>query len=234
MAQDEFGKVPKFLRRLYRETSDPANPSITWSEDGERVQIQHKDSFRAHTLPLLSKTKEYSAFVRQLNIYGFVKMRGERGEDMEEYFHPHFKRDRPELMAFIKRMSKSNKSEAQMNWQVMENSISYLTANNYRLANELAILKERVSKQEQAINGLLDILGRVFRTGLQNFSIDPMYNKQNIDQFFQYTLGASPEEEIERQTMTMTDSPPKKILPKKKESPESEHKSLPDMNDIFF
>lgn len=231
MADDSLVKIPKFLKRLYREISDPTNEYITWSEDGERIRIVNKDLFIKNTLPILSRTKEYSTFIRQLNIYGFVKLKSERGDDIEEYFNGFFKRDQPGLMGFMKRVSKTSKTEGQLNWPAMESSINALTNSNYRLSNEVAQLKERVTKQEHTINGLFDILGRVFRSGLHNVSYDSGYNQQNIDSLFSHMLSPRVEEEKEVEQV-----PTKKTagaLPTK-EKKTKDDKFFADMNDIFF
>lgn len=232
MAENNLGKIPKFLKRLFRESCDPENTYIMWSEEGERIQIINKELFIKNTLPILSKTKEYSAFVRQLNNYGFVKVRGEKSDEGEEYYNPFFKRDQPGLMAFIKRVSKANKTETQLSWSTIENSITYLTNSNYRLSNEIIHLKERIDKQDQTINGLLDILGRVFRTGIQNISIDTPYNKQHVDKFFNYSSEPTSNKLRDIEPVTAIRPSSKNILPKSEDV--KKDRDFPDMSDIFF
>lgn len=171
MADINFTKVPKFLRRLFRETSDPSNPDIVWSPEGDHIQIPCKETFIKNTLPTLSRAKEYSAFIRQLNIYGFVKV---RNDDREEYYNSFFKRDQPSLMGFMKRVKRYRKVDTQLQLQLptLESQVSFLSEANYRLNNEVAALRERVESQEHRINGLLDIFSRVFRNGMQNYNYD--------------------------------------------------------------
>lgn len=234
MSEGNLVKIPKFLRRLFRETSDSTNQYIAWNEEGDRIRIVNKDIFIRHTLPTLSKTKEYSAFIRQLNIYGFVKVKSEKNDETEEYYNCFFKRDQPNLMSFMKRVSKTSKAETQLNWPTIENNISFLTNSNYRLSNEVAQLKERVDKQDRTINGLLDILGRVFRSGLQNMNFDQAYNKQALDKIFNYSLSnGGIDARGDRKHISLPTA--KNILPQKEEdSKVSNDKTFPDMNDIFF
>ncbi|KAM0681215.1 Heat shock transcription factor [Glugoides intestinalis] len=229
MSDIEFTKVPKFLRRLYRETSDPTNSYIRWSDDGEKVRIVSKDRFIKHTLPILSRTKEYSAFIRQLNIYGFIKMKSEKNDDVEEYYNCFFKKDEPHLMSQIRRVKKFERMESKLNYSSLENSIAYLTNSNFRLSNELSQLKEKVERQERTINGLFEILGKVFRTGAQNISFET--HLSNIRKDFSANL-------LECQKNKRTFDKFGKLIEKKdyddKSGKHSNESFVADMNDIFF
>ena len=125
MEENDFSKVPKFLRRLYRETSDQTNEYIQWNDNGEKIRIVNKTKFIKHILPALSRTKEYSAFIRQLNIYGFVKTKNEKNDEIEEYYNSFFKRDEPNLMGYIKRVKKFEKIETKLNYPTIENNIAF-------------------------------------------------------------------------------------------------------------
>lgn len=225
-------KIPKFLKRLFRETSDLDNKNIGWSDDWERIQILDKEYFIKNTLPFLSRTKEYSAFIRLLNIYGFVKVKSDRNDELEEYYNCYFKRDQPNLLGFIKRVLKSNRIDNKLNLPSIENHISYLTNNNYKLANEISQLKDRVDKQERTINGLLDILGRVFRNGAQNINFEASQGKQRTDNFSNYGFNSmfAARDDVEPLSPASTQIVPKKDKDKKVKT----DKFLGDMSDIFF
>lgn len=223
MIDSELNKIPKFVKRLFREVSDPENEYICWDEDGEKIRIVNKDKFVKNTLPRLSKTKEYSGFIRQLNIYGFVKIKSDKNDDVEEYYNCFFKRDEPNLMEHIKRVRKYHEKGSKLNYSVLENNLTYLTNCNFRLSNELAELRERVERQERTINGLLEILGKVFRTGAQNISHESNLLKMRSD-FPANLLGS--------QNNSNGYTPGKLI-----EDKESEHTNssiVKDMNDIFY
>lgn len=236
---DDFSKTPKFLRRLYRETNDSKNDCITWSEDGERLRIIDKEKFIKTTLNRLSKTKEYSGFIRQLHIYGFVKSKSEKNDEIEEYYNCFFKKNQPSLMGFIKREQKAKKNEKNLCLPTMETNINYLTNANFRLSNEILQLKERLDKQERTINGLLDILGRVFRTGAQSMGYETQNTKLKPDLFMKYTLTTDKNEdsvgksilEGKQLNLFVKDQTPDKNSHSKPQTPQNDYS---DMRDIFF
>jgi heat shock transcription factor, other eukaryote len=234
MADTNFTKIPKFLKRLFRETSDPNNKDIVWNETGDRLQIVNKESFIRNTLPSLSRTKEYSAFIRQLNIYGFVKAKIEKSDEIEEYYNCFFKKDQPSLISFMKRVKKSHKLENKSNIPTIENNITFLTNSNYRLSNEVASLKEKVEKQDRTINGILDILGRVFRSGAQNINFEGAHNKPRAESFFNYSTLPSIKNEVIPSNPPAIVKSNNSIITKKEKDNNSNEQYFTDMNDIYF
>lgn len=228
---NDFSKIPKFLRRLYRETDDPNNRYIAWSEDGEKLRIIDKEGFVKNILQTLSKTREYSGFVRQLNIYGFVKTKSEKNEEVEEYFNCFFKQNQPSLMEFIKRERKNKKEENSLNLPSLENSIAYLTNANFRLSNEVAQLKDRVEKQDRTINRLLDILGRVFRSGAQNMGFEIPNTMTRPDFFSKYSLSSDKKDTKQSEKVLSLLLEHEEKSSKKNKSPSN---PPTDMSGIFF
>lgn len=229
MPFDNIDKIPKFLKKLYREVSDPENTSIIWNNEGDHIVINNKKMFLDQTLPKLSKTREYSAFIRQLNMYGFVKVKNEK-QDIEKYAHVYFKKDQPNLIAYIKRIHKFNKPERTIDFVNLENTLNYLTSSNYRMSKEIEMLNEKINKQDNTINGIISILGKVFQTGLQNISIDSQYKGQDIHSFFKYSH-SPPLEPKKKKDNDFNIF--KGLLPDKSKKNVNE-KDIPDMSDIFF
>merc|ERR1711953_368961 len=113
----------KFVAALYYNLN--VHPCFIWSDDGKSIVITQKEDFTSLILPNISKTSEYSGFIRMLNGYGFrKKMQNEatisKNGFIEDQFlikkpgmqkkpktyiykHPRFLRERPDLLNTITR-----------------------------------------------------------------------------------------------------------------------------------
>lgn len=163
-----FNKVAKFVNRLYKIVSDDTYTEIGWSDDGKGFRIYDKEGFMKNVLPLVSKTREYSAFIRQLNLYGFIKVKSST-HLYEEYFHTNFQKGREDLLPYVRNDKEktiniydAKPSVIGMDARYQE-ALECLSRQNFILENKVNILKERVDKQECTINGLIEILSRMFK-----------------------------------------------------------------------
>lgn len=169
-----FGyKTAKFIKRLYKIVNDPLIPEIQWNKNGRSFFIQNKEEFLKKALPLISKTKEYSAFVRLLNHYGFQKVQGVSPES-EEYFHKNFIKNGEVNLVYITRL-KTRKLPPQEELilykrenQAMQEQLDFLLKNNLTVMSELSELKGRIEKQDKTITGLIEILSKVFNMGIKS------------------------------------------------------------------
>eukprot|EP00550_Attheya_septentrionalis_P010475 CAMPEP_0198302920 /NCGR_PEP_ID=MMETSP1449-20131203/56621_1 /TAXON_ID=420275 /ORGANISM="Attheya septentrionalis, Strain CCMP2084" /LENGTH=425 /DNA_ID=CAMNT_0044005399 /DNA_START=62 /DNA_END=1339 /DNA_ORIENTATION=- len=68
-------ECPIFLRKTYHmiDTCDPEVAS--WSGDGETFVVKNTDVFEKKIIPQFFKHSKFSSFVRQLNFYGFRKIK---------------------------------------------------------------------------------------------------------------------------------------------------------------
>lgn len=83
---------------------------ISWNSSGSSFFICDVNHFANEVLSENFKHSNYSSFVRQLNMYGFHKInksnRGTRGQipnEIWEFSHPNFQKNRPDLLKNIKR-----------------------------------------------------------------------------------------------------------------------------------
>ncbi|KAF8147566.1 hypothetical protein B0H34DRAFT_739175 [Crassisporium funariophilum] len=104
--------VPAFLQKLYEMVNDPNNQElIRWSEAGDSFFVLDHERFAHEVLGRWFKHRNFSSFVRQLNMYGFHKIphlqQGVLKSDTETEFwnfaHANFHRGQPDLLCLIQR-----------------------------------------------------------------------------------------------------------------------------------
>lgn len=187
-----FDKIPKFIMKLYKATSDEKYKGISWTSDGLKIHIYDRDVFVKETLPLISKTREFGTFIRMLNSYGFVKSKDIEEEDI--YYNKNFRKGREDLLGIddslrmIKR-KKSNDIRMRIGDGSLKEIVEYLYVQNQELYTELSACKERIERQERALNGLIEILSRVFRTNSQDFGARFKPNNLNLHNEMDLFLG---------------------------------------------
>jgi len=114
------GVPQQFPRRLYEMIEAETNPCcslvaghqlqeanaiIEWSQSGRAFRINDISLFAAHLLPKYFRTSKFSSFQRNLNLYGFTKVR--RGPDADMYAHPAFIRGYPQNLSQLRKNASS-------------------------------------------------------------------------------------------------------------------------------
>lgn len=97
---------------------DRCDPEIaTWSITGDNFIVKNVEKFASTVLPLYFKHSNFSSFARQLNFYGFRKLRSDPilTNDVDpqtacyvRFYHEKFQKNKPELLHSIKRATKSD------------------------------------------------------------------------------------------------------------------------------
>ncbi|CAM9487148.1 unnamed protein product [Ectocarpus sp. 4 AP-2014] len=127
---EPFTNIPVFLDRTMRIIENTPDYIVCWSEQGDSFIIKkarEKDNIILAfegLLPSYYNHKKFLSFVRQLNFYGFKKVKGgpasrissassvhpppsaaaaDESDSWQEFRHPEFRRGRRDLLAGIKR-----------------------------------------------------------------------------------------------------------------------------------
>lgn len=153
-----------FLLTTYHMLEDKENSAvIRWQNDGNSFVISSIEEF-VKILPRYFKTKNYSSFVRQLNLYNFHKIKNQEG--LIEFGHEQFRRGAIENLQFITRKinqdSDSNrqkmKSQKPLSFEYnrllgiirnLENSLRVANSKNENLQNENLRLTRQYEEDRQ-------------------------------------------------------------------------------------
>ncbi|TPX68302.1 hypothetical protein CcCBS67573_g07215 [Chytriomyces confervae] len=102
--------VSDFVSKLFSAISGSQfKNQIRWSEAGDSFIVVDQFEFAREVMPVLFSHTNYQSFVRQLNKYGFHKLKtgdvkmGSTGGMTAEFQHASFLRDHPELLGEITR-----------------------------------------------------------------------------------------------------------------------------------
>jgi heat shock transcription factor len=92
--------------------NDPSDHDlIRWSDTGDSFFVLDQERFASEVLGRWFKHKNFSSFVRQLNMYGFHKiphlqqgvLRSDSDTEFWNFEHPHFLRGQPDMLCLIQR-----------------------------------------------------------------------------------------------------------------------------------
>lgn len=108
----------QFVLKLWSMVNDPKNQEyIRWMPDGKSFQVLDREEFMMKVLPQYFKHKNFSSFVRQLNMYGWHKVQDitsgamQSTDEMWQFESPYFIRDREDLLENIVRNRGSKGSD---------------------------------------------------------------------------------------------------------------------------
>jgi len=159
-------ECPLFLRKTYHMV-DTCDPKIAgWADDGETFVVKNPETFEKTIIPQFFKHSKFSSFVRQLNFYGFRKIkyndsiRIDRKLEAEtanfwKFRHESFQKGKPELLVDIKRSS-STPTTVVSNTTVEEQPQEVGS-----LKSEVTALKKRIATMSKNIDDLSSLVQKL-------------------------------------------------------------------------
>ena len=153
---------------------DTCDPTIAgWSTDGASFLVRDTDRFAKTVIPQFFKHNKWSSFVRQLNFYGFKKVKGEavtvaqeeRLEGMVQFRHEHFLRGRPDQLVEIQRRKMLAQQQAAANAQLQQQQknkkqLAHVAGNcdfsteDTASKSEVKALRDRITAMSKNIDNL--------------------------------------------------------------------------------
>jgi hypothetical protein len=106
------GVIHPFPRRLHnmlqQVQAQGDSDIVSFYPHGRAIVILNPERFEAEILPkFLPQQRQVKSFVRQLNLYGFIKIKS--GPDTGGYYHELFLKGRPELSQYMRRVGATQK-----------------------------------------------------------------------------------------------------------------------------
>uniref|UniRef100_A0A8B9FRL5 HSF-type DNA-binding domain-containing protein n=1 Tax=Amazona collaria TaxID=241587 RepID=A0A8B9FRL5_9PSIT len=110
-----------FPAKLWHLVNSPRFGSVGWDARGEGLLIDQR-LFERELLGA-APTGNFASFTRQLNLYGFRKLGpgplqglaggdgGGSGGPLLHFHSPHFRRDRPDLLVHLQRLTRATKAK---------------------------------------------------------------------------------------------------------------------------
>ncbi|KAI8147336.1 HSF-type DNA-binding-domain-containing protein [Fennellomyces sp. T-0311] len=179
-SQQKPAHANTFVHKLYNMVIDNQYQHlIAWTYTGSSFIVCNIMEFSRDVLPKHFKHNNFSSFVRQLNMYGFHKVnkspRGHRTlaeNQIWEFSHPRFLRNRPDLLDDIKRKAieadtsrgrdnrdlHSHMTMMQVTHSDMMQRINHLFENFNELVKELAETKRKQASQEEVMKNMLHFI----------------------------------------------------------------------------
>ncbi|KAL0589729.1 hypothetical protein ABG067_002278 [Albugo candida] len=139
--------LPAFLSKTFEIFSHAEFADICgWNAAGDTIIVTYLEAFVSQVLPRFFKHRNFPSFVRQLNIYGFHKT--VLDSRRLEFQHPFFKRNRPELLQYIRRKSSvSNTGPVE--------PVRAMPFSGEEAENDFVVTQSTTLKHRQGITGTL-------------------------------------------------------------------------------
>jgi len=116
-------QLPMFLSKTFHMINRCDHDIATWSDKGDNFVVKNVEKFSSSILPQYFKHSNFSSFARQLNFYGFRKIKAEpiltvdydvRTACYVRFFHEKFQKDKPNCLDISNVRQKVNCNQEMM------------------------------------------------------------------------------------------------------------------------
>ncbi|KAM3128449.1 hypothetical protein pb186bvf_019457 [Paramecium bursaria] len=143
--------VPTFILKTFEMLEDESLKEIvSWTESGLSFVVKSQKQLSQSVLPHYFKHRNYSSFLRQLNLYNFKKL---KHPDGQEFKHKCFRKGVKSMLQFIKRRNQDEGTEAvnpnqpsqklKEEQNILKSCASDIKDTNQRLAEDMQILQSK-------------------------------------------------------------------------------------------
>jgi len=149
---------------------DTCDPTVaSWSDNGETFVVKQPSIFETKIIPQFFKHSKFSSFVRQLNFYGFRKIKFSDTIKIDakleaetanfwRFRHEKFLRGKPELLVEIRRSN----SQSVMEKAVVVKGKSGKEGDVVKgLTSEVNVLKDRIAQMTDNIDQLTSLVQNI-------------------------------------------------------------------------
>lgn len=155
--------APIFLRKTYHMV-DSCNPAIaSWSDDGKVFIVKDPEVFATSVIPQFFKHNNFASFVRQLNFYGFRKLRNNDSIRIDpileeatakywRFYHEHFQQGRVDLLTNIRRSGGNTNTEEEVEPQPED--VDSLKTDMTKLKDKIFAMSTEVEKLSSMVQDL--------------------------------------------------------------------------------
>ncbi|CAM9697498.1 unnamed protein product [Ectocarpus fasciculatus] len=160
---------PIFLRKTFEMvsacTKSEGENLACWSPTGETFIVKHPDTFSSVVIPKFFKHSKFSSFVRQLNFYGFRKVKSNASgagvnSKWWEFKHDLFHRDKSHLLADMRRATHYGVAADKQEVEHLRSEVTRLRSHIDDMGDkigQLTSLVESLSVEGHAGSGSSDI-----------------------------------------------------------------------------
>jgi hypothetical protein len=141
-------ELPSFLSKTYAMICDCPPHIASWNQDGTSFYVFDPKELSEKLFPQYFKHNNFSSFVRQLNFYGFQKVRSscqsnskEEETRILEFKHPFFQRDHRELLSEIRRVVPGGGPVVQQDYDLLKFQVTELASQVEYLTSTVHDLK---------------------------------------------------------------------------------------------